>query len=63
VIAFDAGPKFTLAEIHVTAGAAAKLLPHDIEDAVRRHSRDDWGEVDLEGQQDNDPQLSGWKYL
>ena len=34
MIAFDLGPKFPLGEIHVTPGAAAKLLPEDIDQAV-----------------------------
>jgi hypothetical protein len=54
VIAFDLGPKFSLGEIHVTTGAVAKLLPEDIDQAVRRHGRGDWGEGGLDGKQDND---------
>jgi len=57
VIAFDAGPKFSLGEIHVTSGAAAKLLSQDIDAAVRRHSRGDWGEIRADGQEDNDRRL------
>jgi hypothetical protein len=57
LIAFDTGPKFSLGEIHVTPGAAAKLLPQDIDAALRRHGRGDWGEVDAEGKQDNDARI------
>jgi len=57
VIAFDFGPKFSLGEIHVTPGAAAKLLPQDIEDALRRHGRGDWGEVGADGTHANDARV------
>ena len=57
MIAFDSGPKFALGEIHLTPGAAAKLLPQDIDEAVRRHGRGDWGEVDADGKQDNDTRV------
>ena len=54
MIAFDLGPKFSLGEIHVITGAAAKLLREDIDQVVRRHGRGDWGEVGVDGKQDND---------
>jgi hypothetical protein len=57
VIAFDFGPKFSLGEIHVTPGAATRLLPHEIENAVQRHSRGDWGEVGVDGKCDNDSRV------
>jgi hypothetical protein len=57
VIAFDCGPKFSVGEIHVTPGAAAKLLPQDIDDALRRHGRGDRGEVGADGKQDNDARV------
>src|SRR5882762_6143003 len=47
MIAFDSGPKLSLGEIHVTAGAAEKLPPEDINEAVRRHGRGDWGDLDV----------------
>ena len=53
MIALDSGPKFSLGEIRLTPGAATKLLPQDIDEAVRRHGRGDWGEVGSQGNQDN----------
>jgi len=57
VIAFDVGPKFSIGEIILTPGAAEKLSPEDVADALRRHGRGDWGEVGLAGEQDNDKRV------
>jgi len=59
LIAFDLGPKFNLGEIHITPGAASRLLPQDIDGALRRHSRGDWGEVATDGKSDNDARIEG----
>lgn len=58
MIAFDTGPKLSLGEIHVTPGAAAKLPPEDVADAVRRHARGDWGALDLADRELNDQRLA-----
>lgn len=58
MIAFDAGPKFALGEIILTPGAASKLLPDDVADAVSRHARGDWGELDLADRELNDQRLT-----
>jgi hypothetical protein len=57
MIAFDFGPKFSLGEVNITPRAAQKLPPEDITTAIRRHSRGDWGDLDLEDQQLNDQRL------
>ena len=46
MIALDRGPRFPLGETVITPGAAAKLPLPDIESALRRHARGDWGEMD-----------------
>ena len=53
MIAFDSSPKFALGEIVITQGAARKLPPEDITNAVRRHSQGDWGDINLEDQKLN----------
>ena len=57
MIAFDAGPKLSLGEIHVTLGAAAKIPTEDIAECVRRHGRGDWGEIDVADRELNDQRL------
>ncbi len=57
MIAFDAGPKLALGEVHMTPGAAAQLPPDDVAEALRRHSKGDWGELDPGERELNDQRL------
>ena len=57
MIAFDTGPKFSLGRIILTPGAAHKLSTEDVESALRRHGRGDWGDVGVAAQQDNDKRV------
>jgi hypothetical protein len=54
MIAIDLGPRFELGQIVVTTDAAMKIPPGDIESALRRHSRGDWGDLDSKDRQQND---------
>jgi hypothetical protein len=54
VIDFDRGPKFKSGEIIVTAGVARKVPQNDVEAAVRRHLRGDWGDLGEEDRKRND---------
>ncbi len=57
MIAFDAGPKLTLGEVHITPGAAAQLPPDDVAEALRRHAKGDWGELDHADRELNEERL------
>src|SRR5262249_3130432 len=46
VIAFDLGPKFQLGRVVITRNALAAIPPEEVNDAIHRHSRADWGELD-----------------
>ena len=39
---------FPLGKVVITRNAAAELLPVDVMDALNRHARGDWGDVDKE---------------
>ena len=49
--------KFSLGQIFETRGAQAKLVPSDVEDAIRRHVNGDWGEVSLADREENERSL------
>lgn len=53
MIAMDRGPLFPLGEVIITANAAARLPRHDVEAALRRHVRADWGELDQHDREEN----------
>lgn len=57
MIAFDFGPKFSLGEVVITPGAALRLPPEDVTDALRRHARGDWGDLDSYDKQLNEQRL------
>jgi hypothetical protein len=53
-------PKVIIEEISLTPGAI-RLPPEEIEDAVRRHERGEWGDVDEGTAKANDEALrAGW---
>ena len=58
MIAFDSGPKLSLGNIVLTPGAAEKLSREDVEDALRRPARGDWGELDLADRELKDQRLA-----
>lgn len=47
-------PTFPLGFVAVTAGAMERLRPGDIESALNRHARCEWGEMDEEDRRHND---------
>jgi len=57
MIALDPGPKFPTGEIIITQDATLKLPHEDVMDALRRHARGDWGEMDKEGREENEAAL------
>lgn len=57
MIALEPAQKFDLGEVIITSCAATKLPPDDVQRALRRHARGDWGELSLEERQLNDKYL------
>lgn len=56
----DDAPKVIIESISLTPGAI-RLPPGEVADAVRRHERGDWGEVDADTARANDEALRvGW---
>lgn len=47
-------PTFPLGFVAVTAGALERLSPGDIESALNRHARCEWGEMEEEDRRTND---------
>ncbi len=54
---FESGLRVSLGEIVITPGAASVLSQDEIRKAILRHSRGDWGDLDLEDAQSNDLHL------
>ena len=54
MIAFDQGPRFTLGNLVATSGALAKLPRDEIQSALQRHARGDWGELDAADRHQNE---------
>lgn len=52
-----AQPKFPLGELYVTAAVDKTLAPEEIQTALVRHARGDWGDVCDEDRDDNDAAL------
>ena len=50
-------PGFTLGQVVVTPGAACKLNPVDIQSAIGRHARGDWGDLEPADWQVNDQRV------
>ena len=57
MIAFDIGPRFSLGQVVITSNAASKVPPEDVERALRRHARGDWGDLDAHDLQENERSL------
>jgi hypothetical protein len=57
MIAFDRGPRFESGRIIVTADAAQKIPAEDIETALKRHLRGDWGDLGEDDRRRNDETL------
>jgi hypothetical protein len=57
MIAFEPSPKLDLGNVIITPGAASKLPPEDVQRALRRHARGDWGEISEQEQRANDARL------
>ena len=57
LIAFDFGPRFSLGQVCVTPNAMSKIPRPEIEKALKRHVRGDWGERCEEDRQENDISL------
>jgi hypothetical protein len=57
MIAFDLGPKFDPGRVIITADAAQKIPDVEIQAALRRHLRGDWGELGDEDRRRNDETL------
>ena len=52
-------PKFPLGELYVTAAVDKTLAPEDIQTALVRHARGDWGDVSRSDWEANDLALRG----
>jgi hypothetical protein len=50
---FESGIKLSLGNIVVTPGALSTISPDEIRIALSRHSRGDWGDLDIEDAQMN----------
>ena len=57
MIALDLGPKFSPGQIVITANAQAQLPMPEVEAALRRHLRGDWGDLGTEDVQENERSL------
>lgn len=57
MVAFDSGLKLFLGDVVVMPGAMVKLPPEDVTVALQKHTRGDWGELDIEDSQLNDLRL------
>ena len=54
MISLDRGPRFRLGDIVITDAARTDIPARDIEAAIHRHSRGDWGELDPENRRRNE---------
>src|SRR6266498_1760178 len=58
LIAFDFGPKFALGQVCITSNAKQSLPQEDVEKALKRHIRGDWGELDEHDRRENERALT-----
>jgi len=49
--------KFPLGRLVITANAQDKLLPEDVQSALSRHAKGDWGELCNQDRQENEMAL------
>jgi hypothetical protein len=54
MISLDRRPIFELGEIEMTPAVGVQIPPDEIESALRRHARGDWGEMDASDKAAND---------
>jgi len=54
MIALNLGSKFSLGRACITPNAASRVPPEDVQKALQRHARGDWGEVDSSDHAEND---------
>lgn len=57
MIALDPGPRFSLGRVVITRAALARLAHHDVQEALRRHVRGDWGDLNEHDTQVNERSL------
>ena len=53
------GAVFELGELIITVQAFNSLIWEDVENAISRHAKGDWGDLDDEDRQSNDDALTG----
>ena len=64
LIAFDFGPKFSLGQVCITPNAKNQVPPEDVEKALKRHLRGDWGDLDEHDRRENESSLkAGFRLL
>ncbi len=56
-IAFEAAPLFSTGTLVLVGSAIGQISPEDIESALERHKRGDWGLVDKEEWKENEGAL------
>ena len=57
-------PKFPIGQLVATPGALDTVPPEDMQTALARHQRGDWGEVDKDDRRENDLSLEkGFRLL
>ena len=52
-----AQPKFSLGELYITAAVDKTLAPEEIQTALVRHARGDWGDVSDDDRDENESAL------
>jgi hypothetical protein len=50
-------PKFSLGELYITAAVDKTLAPEEIQTALVRHARGDWGDVSADDRDENESAL------
>ena len=50
-------PKFPLGELYVTAAVDETLAPEEIQTALKRHARGDWGDISTDDRDENESAL------
>ena len=57
MVAFESGPKFALGRVVITQTAASVLPAEEVNAAIRRHERGDWGDLDNHDTRENELSL------